>query len=61
MALIGKVPGGTLVGEAHKWNGDFGISMNETTVEIGKTKEGLAILEFPGFWPVLDDLAYLKA
>src|SRR5882724_7379182 len=59
MALIRKVPEGTLVGEARKWNGDFGISVNEMMVEIGKTKERLNVLDFPGFWPVLDDLDFV--
>src|SRR5882724_7679744 len=59
MALIRKVPGGTLVGKMHKWNSDFGISINEMKVEIGKTEEGLDILDFPGFQPVLDDLDFV--
>ena len=61
MALIGKVPGCTLAGEACKWNGDFRISVNETTVEIGKTKERLDILDIPGFRPVLDNLDLYRA
>src|SRR5882672_4425406 len=56
MALIGKVPDGTLVGKTCKWNCDFGISINETMVKVGETKEGLNILDFPGFWPILDNL-----
>src|SRR5882724_2953941 len=30
MALIGEMPGGTLVGKTHKQDCDFGISINET-------------------------------
>src|SRR5882672_3299859 len=56
MALIGKVPGGTLVGKMHKQNCDFRISVNETTVEVGETEEGLNILDFPRFGPILDNL-----
>src|SRR5467141_2017244 len=56
MALIGKVPGGTLAGKMHKRNCDFRISINETTVEVGETKEGLNILDFPRFGPILDNL-----
>ena len=48
MALIGKVPEGTLVGKMCKWNGDFRISINEMMVKVGKTKEGLDILDFWG-------------
>src|SRR5882724_9915013 len=60
MAFIRTVPGGTLAGEACKWNGDFRISMNEMMVEIVKTKKILDILDFLGFWPVLDDLDFVQ-
>src|SRR5882724_1362660 len=60
MALIRKVPGGTLAGKTCKWNGDFGISINETMVKVGKNKEGLDVLDFLGFQPVLDDLDFLQ-
>src|SRR6266850_823086 len=53
MALIRKVPCGILVGNTYKWNSDFGISINEMTVKVGETKEGLNLLDFPGFWPIL--------
>src|SRR5882724_4339032 len=46
VALIGERPGGTLVGKMHKWNCDFGISINETMVEVGKANERLNILDF---------------
>ena len=48
MALIGKVPWGTLVGKTHEQNGDFRIYVNEMMVEVGETKEGLDILDFLG-------------
>src|SRR5882672_9321573 len=56
MALIGKVAGGTLVGKMHKWNCDFGISINEMTVKVGKTEEGLNVLDFLRFGQILDNL-----
>jgi len=28
-------------------------------VKVGKTKEGLDILDLPGFWPVFDDLDFV--
>ena len=46
MALIGEMPGGTLVGKMHKQDCDFGISINEMMVEVGKAKERLNILDF---------------
>src|SRR5882672_11373740 len=60
MALIGKVPGGTLVGKTRKWNCDFGISVNEMTVEVGETEEGLNILDFLRFGPILDNLDLIR-
>src|SRR5882672_10185124 len=56
MTLIGKVPGGTLAGKTCKQNCDFGIYANEMIVEVGETKEGLNILDFLGFRPILDNL-----
>src|SRR5467141_3138116 len=56
MALIGKVPGGTLAGKTHKQDCDFGVSVNEMTIEVGETKEGLNVLDFPRFGPILDNL-----
>ena len=53
------MPGGTLLGKTHKWNGDFGISINETMVEIGKAEEGLNVLEFSWNWPILNDLEFV--
>src|SRR5467141_3555932 len=60
MALIGKVPGGTLAGKTCKRNRDFRISENETTVEVGETEEGLYILDFPRFGPFLDNLDLVR-
>jgi len=50
---------GTLVGKMHKQNGDFRISINEMMVKVGETKEGLDVLDFPGFWAVLDVLEFV--
>ena len=59
MALIRKVPRGTLVGKTHEWNSDFGISINETTVKVGEAEERLNILDFSGFRPILDYLDFV--
>src|SRR5467141_3137080 len=40
----------------HKRNCDFGISVNEMTIEVGETKEGFNILDFLRFGPILDNL-----
>src|SRR5467141_358010 len=60
MALIGKVPGGTLAGKTRKRNCDFRISINEMMVEVGKTEEGLNVLDFLGFGPILDNLDLVR-
>src|SRR5882672_8427032 len=59
MALIRKVPRGTLAGKTHEWNGDFGISINETMIKVGETEEGLNVLDFLGFRPILDYLDFV--
>src|SRR5882724_542577 len=60
MALISKVPYGTLAGKMHEWNSDFGISKNESSVKIGETKERLNIFDFSGFRPILNYLDFVK-
>ena len=59
MALTGEVPRGTLAGKTCKQNCDFGISMNETTVEVGEAEEGLNILDSLWYGPILDDLEFV--
>src|SRR5882724_10199626 len=59
MAFIGEMPGVNLVGKTCKQNCDFGISINEMMVEVGKAKEGLNILDFLWNWPILDDLNFV--
>src|SRR5882724_9599605 len=60
MELIGKVPCGTLAGKTHEWNGNFRISENESSVEVGKTKERLNIFDLSGFGPILDYLDFVR-
>ena len=59
MALIGKMPGGTLAGKTCKQNCDFRISINEMMVEVGKAEERLNILDFLWYCPILDDLDFV--
>jgi len=44
----------------HEWNSDFGISKNELSVKVGKTKERLNIFDFLGFGPILDYLDFVR-
>src|SRR5882724_842733 len=60
MALIGEMPGGTLAGKTCEWDCNFGISINETTIEIGKAEEGLYVLDFSWYWPILDNLDFVR-
>src|SRR5882724_1839866 len=60
MELIGEVPRGTLAGKRCKWNGDFRVSENEMTIEVGKSEERLDVFDFPGFWPILEDLDLVR-
>src|SRR5882724_147177 len=60
MALIGKVPCGTLAGKMCEWNGNFRISKNESLIKVGKTKERLNIFDLSGFGPILDYLDFVR-
>src|SRR5882724_8865441 len=60
MALIGEVPMGTLVGKTCKWNSDFRVSENETMIEVGESEERLDVFDFLGFWPILDNLDFVR-
>ncbi|KIM65442.1 hypothetical protein SCLCIDRAFT_112672 [Scleroderma citrinum Foug A] len=55
--LQGIESGVTLIRE---WNNNVGIIMDEMTVEVGKSEEGLDVLHFTRFWPVLDSLDFLQ-
>ena len=65
MALIGEMPGGTLAGKTRERDCDFGISVNEAMVEIGKAEERLNILDFHGtgqswmIWTLYGVTAYI--
>src|SRR5882724_2377764 len=60
MALIREMPWGTLAGKMREQDCDFGISIDEMTVEIGKAEEGLNVLDFSWNWPILDDLDFVR-
>src|SRR5882724_3301635 len=60
MALISEVPRGTLAGKTCEQNGDFRVSENEMTIEVGESEERLDVFDFPGFQPILDDLDLVR-
>ena len=49
----------SLPGEAGEGNHNVRVLMNEVAVKIRKTKEGLDVLNFMGFGPILDSLNLL--
>ena len=56
--IIGEVPCYTLPGETGQRNDNVGIVGNEPAVEVSEAKEGLNVLHFSGFGPVLDSLDF---
>ncbi|KIN98629.1 hypothetical protein M404DRAFT_157172 [Pisolithus tinctorius Marx 270] len=59
-ALLRKVPRSTLSHEASEWNNNVRVVVNESSIEIGKTKEGLDVLHLPQLRPVADCLNLLS-
>src|SRR5882724_5019722 len=43
-----------------KQNGVFRVSENEMMIEVGKSKERPDVFDFPGFWPIFDDLDLVR-
>jgi hypothetical protein len=59
-AFLSELPQNSFPSKAHKRNGDTGVIVNETTVEIGEAEEGLNIFDFLGLGPILDDLDFSR-
>jgi hypothetical protein len=57
--FFGKVPSNILASKPGKGNYDIRVVIDETTIEICESKEGLDILDFPGLRPVKDSLDLL--
>ena len=55
-ALGGEIPWGAFTGESCEGNCDIRVAVNESTIEIGETEEGLYIANLPRLGPVLDHL-----
>jgi len=58
--LIGEIPRRSLAGQMGERNNNVGVIMNEVMVEVGKSEERLDVLDFAGFWPVLNSLDLLR-
>jgi len=55
MALVGEGPRNLFAGEAGKQEDDVRVMVDKSLVEVGKSKEGLNVLNFSGLRPILDD------
>ena len=60
-ALGGEVPWGAFSGESCEGNRDIRVAVNESSIEIGETEEGLYIANLLRLGPVLDHLDLLLA
>ncbi|KIN99444.1 hypothetical protein M404DRAFT_155233 [Pisolithus tinctorius Marx 270] len=60
VALLRKVPRSTLLREVSEWNDDVRVVINESSVEICKTKERLDVSHLPWLRPVVDCLNLLS-
>ena len=57
-AVVGEVPQSSFPGEAGQWDDDVGVVVDESSVEIGEAEEGLDVLDFARFGPILNDLDF---
>ena len=53
-----EIPSNTLASEAGKRDHDVGIVGDEAAVEVSETQEGLNVLDFLWFRPILDSLDF---
>ncbi|KIO01309.1 hypothetical protein M404DRAFT_150351 [Pisolithus tinctorius Marx 270] len=60
VACLRKVPRSTLLCEVSKWNDDVRVVINELSVEVCETKEGLDVLHLPQLRTVMDCLNLLS-
>ena len=58
LARIGKIPGNIFTSETSEGNNNVRVIMDETTIEVSKTKERLNVFNFPGLRPVKDSLYF---
>ena len=57
--IIGEFPRSVFVGKPCERNDNVGVVMNETTVEVCESEEGLNVLNFLQFQPVRNGLNFL--
>ena len=59
MTVISEFPRSVFAGKPRERNDDVGVVMDESTVEVRESEEGLDVLNFPHFRPVGDGLNFL--
>ncbi|KIM51287.1 hypothetical protein SCLCIDRAFT_143604, partial [Scleroderma citrinum Foug A] len=57
--VVGEFPRSVFAGKPHERNDNVGVVVDETTVEVHESEEGLNVLNFPWFWPVGNGLNFL--
>ena len=60
MTVISEFPRSVFAGKPHERNNNVGVVMDELTVEVHESEEGLDVLHFPWFWPIGDGLNFLR-
>ncbi|KIM67819.1 hypothetical protein SCLCIDRAFT_106902, partial [Scleroderma citrinum Foug A] len=58
--VISEFPRSVFVGKPCERNNNVGVVMDELTVEVHKSEEGLDVLNFPQFRPIGDGLNFLR-
>ena len=53
-ALLGEIPGEAFVHKPSEWDSHGRISINKSLVKVRKTKEGLDVVDFARFGPILN-------
>jgi len=59
VAGVVKIPENILLGETGKQNDNIQISVDKSTIEVGKSEKGLNIFKFSWLGPVLDDFDFV--
>ena len=59
LALLGEIPGEAFARKPSEWDSDGRISINKSSVEVCKTEEGLDVVDFARFRPILNALDFV--
>ena len=59
VTIIGEFPRSVFAGKPCERNNNVGVVVDESTVKVRESEEGLNVLNFPWFWPIGDGLNFL--